>query len=173
MPAPDPRGSRKLLVDLFLLAKTVAKSDVVITTAQVQGAKAPVIVTQEMVAAMAPGSVIVDLAAEQGGNCAATVAGEHTDVGGVNVIGLQRAGMAEEDVEGLRVAFRRIYRSGVPRRRVLDEMKADDTTPKHVRLLIQALEETESGTKGRYRQSLRAEFARQGAERILGEVHEE
>lgn len=92
---------------------------------------------------------------------------------GVNVIGLQRAGMAEEDVEGLRVAFRRIYRSGVPRRRVLDEMKADDTTPKHVRLLIQALEETESGTKGRYRQSLRAEFARQGAERILGEVHEE
>ncbi|MCB9011348.1 MAG: Re/Si-specific NAD(P)(+) transhydrogenase subunit alpha [Actinobacteria bacterium] len=70
-----------------LLAKTVAKSDVVITTAQVQGAKAPVIVTQEMVAAMAPGSVIVDLAAEQGGNCAATVAGEHTDVGGVNVIG--------------------------------------------------------------------------------------
>ena len=70
-----------------LLAKTVAASDVVITTAQVQGKKAPVIVTSEMVAQMAPGSVIVDLAAEQGGNCEATVAGQTTDVGGVKVIG--------------------------------------------------------------------------------------
>ncbi|HWH13969.1 MAG TPA: Re/Si-specific NAD(P)(+) transhydrogenase subunit alpha [Miltoncostaeaceae bacterium] len=70
-----------------LLAKTVAGSDVVITTAQVQGAKAPVIVTEEMVRGMSPGSVVVDLAAEQGGNCEATVAGETVDVGGVSVIG--------------------------------------------------------------------------------------
>ncbi len=70
-----------------LMLKTVAASDVVITTAQVQGAKAPVIVTEEMVAAMAPGSVVVDLAAEQGGNVAATRAGETVDVGGVKVIG--------------------------------------------------------------------------------------
>ncbi len=70
-----------------LLAKTVAGSDVVITTAQVQGAKAPVIVTEEMVRGMAPGSVVVDLAAEQGGNCGSTVAGETVDVGGVSVIG--------------------------------------------------------------------------------------
>ncbi len=71
-----------------LMAKTVAASDVVITTAQVQGSKAPVIITTEMVKGMAPGSVIVDLAAEQGGNCEPTVAGEVVDVDGVRVIGV-------------------------------------------------------------------------------------
>jgi NAD(P) transhydrogenase subunit alpha len=70
-----------------LLTKTVAGSDVVITTAQVQGAKAPVIVTTAMVDQMTPGSVIVDLAAEQGGNCELTVAGETVDRNGVKVIG--------------------------------------------------------------------------------------
>lgn len=70
-----------------LMAKTIAGSDVVITTAQVQGAKAPVLVTAEMVAGMAPGSVIVDLAAEQGGNCEGSVAGQTVDVGGVTIIG--------------------------------------------------------------------------------------
>jgi len=70
-----------------LLAKTVAASDVVITTAQVQGAKAPVIVTTAMVDLMTPGSVIVDLAAEQGGNCELTVAGQTVDHGGVKVVG--------------------------------------------------------------------------------------
>jgi len=70
-----------------LLAKTVAGSDVVITTAQVQGAKAPVIVTAAMVDQMAPGSVIVDLAAEQGGNCELTVSGETVDRNGVKIIG--------------------------------------------------------------------------------------
>jgi NAD(P) transhydrogenase subunit alpha len=70
-----------------LLAKTVASSDVVITTAQVQGAKAPVIVTADMVDQMVAGSVIVDLAAEQGGNCEVTEAGETIDRNGVKVIG--------------------------------------------------------------------------------------
>ena len=70
-----------------LMAKTIAGSDVVITTAQVQGAKAPVLVTTEMVAGMSPGSVIVDLAAEQGGNCEGSVAGETVEVGGVTIIG--------------------------------------------------------------------------------------
>jgi H+-translocating NAD(P) transhydrogenase subunit alpha len=70
-----------------LLAKTVAGSDVVITTAQVQGAKAPVIVTSAMVDEMVAGSVIVDLAAEQGGNCEATVAGEVIDRNGVKIVG--------------------------------------------------------------------------------------
>lgn len=70
-----------------LMAKTVAASDVVITTAQVQGARAPVLITEEMVAAMSPGSVVVDLAAEQGGNCEPTLAGRTVDVGGVHVIG--------------------------------------------------------------------------------------
>jgi NAD(P) transhydrogenase subunit alpha len=69
------------------MAKTVAGSDVVITTAQVQGAKAPVLVTKEMVAGMTPGSVVVDLAAEQGGNCEVTLRGRTVDAGGVLVIG--------------------------------------------------------------------------------------
>ena len=70
-----------------LMAKTVAGSDVVITTAQVQGKKAPTLVTAEMVRARTPGSVVVDLAAEQGGNCELTEAGETVDVEGVKVIG--------------------------------------------------------------------------------------
>lgn len=71
-----------------LMAKTVAASDVVITTAQVQGSTAPQIITTEMIKGMAPGSVIIDLAAEQGGNCEPTVAGEVVDVEGVRVIGV-------------------------------------------------------------------------------------
>ncbi len=70
-----------------LMTKTVAGSDVVITTAQVQGTKAPVLVTKEMVAAMSPGSVIVDLAADQGGNCEGSRPGETVEVGGVRIIG--------------------------------------------------------------------------------------
>jgi NAD(P) transhydrogenase subunit alpha len=71
-----------------LMAKTVAGSDVVITTAQVQGRRAPVLVTAEMVDGMAKGSVVVDLAAEQGGNCEATRAGEDVVTeAGVTVIG--------------------------------------------------------------------------------------
>ncbi|WP_165223366.1 Re/Si-specific NAD(P)(+) transhydrogenase subunit alpha [Aquisphaera insulae] len=70
-----------------LLGKVVAESDVVITTAVVPGKKAPVLVTADMVAAMAPGSVIVDLAAERGGNCESTRPDEVAAVGGVTIIG--------------------------------------------------------------------------------------
>lgn len=70
-----------------LLASHVAKSDVVITTAAIPGKKAPVLVTEAMVKAMRPGSVIVDLAAETGGNCEATVAGETTVKHGVTIMG--------------------------------------------------------------------------------------
>ena len=59
-----------------LLARAVAESDVVITTANVPGRRPPVLVTEGMVAAMNPGSVIVDMAAERGGNCALTRAAE-------------------------------------------------------------------------------------------------
>ena len=59
-----------------LLGKVVAESDVVITAAVVPGKKSPVLVTEEMVEGMAPGSVIVDLAAERGGNCELSKAGE-------------------------------------------------------------------------------------------------
>jgi NAD(P) transhydrogenase subunit alpha len=70
------------------MAKFVGDSDVVITTASVPGKKAPVLVTSEMVAGMAPGSVLVDVAAERGGNCEATRPGQTVDVGRVTVIGL-------------------------------------------------------------------------------------
>jgi NAD(P) transhydrogenase subunit alpha len=71
-----------------LMATAVAGADVVITTAQVPGRRAPVLVTADMVAAMAPGSVVVDLACEQGGNCEVTRSGKTvTTDGGVRVIG--------------------------------------------------------------------------------------
>lgn len=63
------------------------KADVVITTAQVFGKKAPILITDEMLKAMSPGSIIVDLAAEQGGNCSLTEAGETVVKNGVTVIG--------------------------------------------------------------------------------------
>jgi len=70
-----------------LLAKVIAESDVVITAAVVPGKKSPVLVTKEMVAGMAPGSVIVDLAAERGGNCELTRPGEIIVNRGVTIIG--------------------------------------------------------------------------------------
>lgn len=70
-----------------LLGKVVAESDVVITTAVIPGKKSPILVTREMVAHMAPGSVIVDLAAERGGNCEVTRAGEKITENGVTIVG--------------------------------------------------------------------------------------
>src|SRR4030088_113301 len=70
-----------------LLGKVIAEHDVVITAAVVPGKKSPVLVTKEMVAGMAPGSVLVDLAAERGGNCELTRAGEKIIEHGVTLIG--------------------------------------------------------------------------------------
>ena len=69
------------------VAKRVAQADVVITTALIPGRAAPVLVTEEMVQAMKPGSVIVDLAAPQGGNCPLTVAGQTVVRHGVTLVG--------------------------------------------------------------------------------------
>ncbi|MGA9494831.1 MAG: NAD(P) transhydrogenase subunit alpha [Terriglobales bacterium] len=70
-----------------LLGKTVQESDVVITTAVIPGKKSPVLVTEEMVKGMALGSVIVDLAAERGGNCEITEPGKTIVKHGVTIIG--------------------------------------------------------------------------------------
>jgi NAD(P) transhydrogenase subunit alpha len=70
-----------------VVTEHVKNADVVITTAQVPGKKAPLLVTEEMVAQMNPGSVIVDLAAEQGGNCAGTEPGKDVVRHGVTIIG--------------------------------------------------------------------------------------
>jgi NAD(P) transhydrogenase subunit alpha len=69
------------------MGQVVGENDVVITTAVVPGKKAPVLVTADMVRRMAPGSVIVDLAAERGGNCELTRPGETIVDGGVTIIG--------------------------------------------------------------------------------------
>jgi len=69
------------------MAIVLKDQDVVITTAAVPGKKAPLLVTREMVHAMAPGSVIVDLAAERGGNCELTKAGETVIERGVSILG--------------------------------------------------------------------------------------
>ena len=70
-----------------MMAQVVAESDVVITTAAVPGGKAPVLITKEMVQGMRAGSVIVDLAAEGGGNCELTQPGESVEVSGVTILG--------------------------------------------------------------------------------------
>jgi len=70
-----------------MLAKAIADADVVITTAAIPGRKAPILVRKEMVGRMHPGAVIVDLAAETGGNCELTKVGETVEVGGVTIAG--------------------------------------------------------------------------------------
>ncbi|MBM3556952.1 MAG: NAD(P) transhydrogenase subunit alpha, partial [Alphaproteobacteria bacterium] len=70
-----------------LVAETIKKQDMVITTALIPGRPAPVLVTEEMVRSMKPGSVVVDLAVEQGGNCPLSKAGQVVEVGGVKLVG--------------------------------------------------------------------------------------
>ena len=91
--AEDARGYAKPQGEDFyrrqreLLGKVVAENDVVITAAVIPGKKSPLLVTADMVKGMAPGSVIVDLAAERGGNCELTKPGEQIVVHGVTIIG--------------------------------------------------------------------------------------
>ncbi|MBU6474520.1 MAG: Re/Si-specific NAD(P)(+) transhydrogenase subunit alpha [Alphaproteobacteria bacterium] len=70
-----------------LIADTIRKQDIVITTALIPGKKAPVLVTDEMVKSMKAGSVILDMAVEQGGNCTLSKSGEVVDVNGIKIIG--------------------------------------------------------------------------------------
>jgi NAD(P) transhydrogenase subunit alpha len=92
--AQDVRGYAKAQGEDFyckqreLLAKVVSESDVVITAAVIPGKRSPTLVTEEMVKSMAPRSVIVDLAAERGGNCESTVGGEIVVKHEITIIGL-------------------------------------------------------------------------------------
>ncbi len=70
-----------------LIADTLAKQDIAITTALIPGRPAPELITEEMVKSMKPGSVIVDLAVEMGGNCALSKAGETVEAHGVTILG--------------------------------------------------------------------------------------
>ncbi len=91
--AEDARGYARAQDETFygrqreLLGKVVAESDVVISAAVIPGKKPPILVTKEMVASMAPGSVIVDLAGERGGNCELTRPGEIVVEHAVTIIG--------------------------------------------------------------------------------------
>jgi NAD(P) transhydrogenase subunit alpha len=91
--AEDARGYARAQDENFyqrqrdLLGRVIAESDVVISAAVIPGKKPPILVTKEMVASMAPGSVIVDLAAERGGNCELTRPGEIVVEHGVTIIG--------------------------------------------------------------------------------------
>jgi NAD(P) transhydrogenase subunit alpha len=91
--AEDARGYARAQDESFyrrqreLLGRVVGESDVVITAAVIPGKKSPVLVTREMVASMAPGSVIVDLAAERGGNCELTHPDENVVEHGVTIVG--------------------------------------------------------------------------------------
>jgi NAD(P) transhydrogenase subunit alpha len=91
--AQDKGGYAKAQSDEFyrrqqeMMGKFIAAADVVIPTALVPGRRAPVLITEEMVRGMRPGSVIVDLAAEQGGNCALTVPGQEVVRHGVVIVG--------------------------------------------------------------------------------------
>ncbi len=91
--AEDKSGYAKAQSEEFygkqqeIMAKYVTAADVVIPTALVPGQRAPILVTEEMVKGMRPGSVIVDLAAEQGGNCALTEPGREVVRHGVLIIG--------------------------------------------------------------------------------------
>jgi UDP-N-acetylglucosamine acyltransferase len=92
--------------------------------------------------------------------------GHPSRVRGVNVIGLQRGGHSEQEIEILRQAFRRIYRSGAPRRRTLEELGAEAAGSPLLEHLLRSLANTEAGKKGRHREVLREQFARRGAERV-------
>ena len=91
--AEDEGGYAKALSEeqhrreLELIAKHIAEADMVITTAQIPGRPAPLLITEEMVRSMRPGSVIVDLASESGGNCALTKMGETVTESGVRIAG--------------------------------------------------------------------------------------
>jgi len=74
--------------EMDLFRKQADEVDVIVTTALVPGKKAPLLVPEDVVARLKPGSVLVDLAAEQGGNCALTVPGEIARVDGVTIVGL-------------------------------------------------------------------------------------
>jgi NAD(P) transhydrogenase subunit alpha len=89
----DKGGYARAMDDAFyrrqreLLTNVIKEQDVVITTAAVPGKKAPVLITTEMAEAMGPGSVIVDIAAERGGNCELTRAGETVTHRGISIVG--------------------------------------------------------------------------------------
>jgi H+-translocating NAD(P) transhydrogenase subunit alpha len=133
--AQDARGYARAQDDTFyerqraLLGQVVAESDIVITAAVIPGKKSPVLVTADMVARMAPGSVIVDLAAERGGNCELTKAGElivvsHgiTIVGWLNLASTVPYHASQMYARNVSAFLLHLVKDGTPRMDVTDEI---------------------------------------------------
>ncbi|MBM4023226.1 MAG: Re/Si-specific NAD(P)(+) transhydrogenase subunit alpha [Planctomycetes bacterium] len=114
-----------------LLGKVVAESDVVVCTALIPGQKAPVLVTAEMVRRMKPGSVIVDMAAERGGNCEGSKPDETVMVEGVTILGPTNlpadvAGHTSQlYAKNLATFLAHLVKSGLPKAAVDDEIVRD------------------------------------------------
>ena len=96
--------------------------------------------------------------------------GHPSRVRGVNVVGLQRAGVEDAAIAALVAAYKQIYRSGEPRKVVLERMSAGLEPDGRVGDLVAALRNTELGAKGRYRETMREQFLQEGQRRIQGEV---
>ena len=132
--AEDVRGYARAQDEAFyrrqreLLERTVVESDVVITTAVVPGARAPVLVTADTVARMTPGSVIIDLAAERGGNCTLTrpneTVVEHgvTIVGAVNLAGTVPHHASQLYARTVTTFFLHLLKTGIPEPDLSDEI---------------------------------------------------
>jgi UDP-N-acetylglucosamine acyltransferase len=95
------------------------------------------------------------------------VDGHDSRVRGVNTIGLKRAGFTAEEIEELRGAHRKLWRSGGARGAALQELREEPDLGRHVRYLIESIDRTDLGLKGRYRESRRQYYAELGARRIL------
>ncbi len=135
--AQDARGYATAQDETFyqrqreLLGKVVAESDVVITTAVVPGKKSPVLVTEAMVKGMAPGSVIVDLAAERGGNCELTESGrtvvKHhvTIVGEINLASTVPYHASQMYAKNIATFLTHLFKGGKPELNLDDEITRD------------------------------------------------
>jgi NAD(P) transhydrogenase subunit alpha len=147
--AQDSRGYAKAQDDSFyqrqkeLLSTVVAESDVVITAAVVPGKKPPVLVTRDMVRKMAPGSVIVDLAAERGGNCEVTRASEVVAENNVTVIGYINLAStvpyhaSQMYARNIAAFLLHLFRAGKPQPDLEDEI-ARETLVTHEREIVNA-----------------------------------
>ncbi len=117
-----------------LLARVVGESDVVVTTAVVPGRKAPVLITVDMVKSMKPGSVIVDLAAERGGNCELTRAYETvveygvTIIGEVNLASTVPYHASQMYARNIAAFFLHLMKTGIPEVNLDDEITRETLT---------------------------------------------
>ena len=96
--------------------------------------------------------------------------GHPSKVRGANVIGMRRGGIAEEEIQNLRDAYRAIWRGEGLRREIFADLEQRFAGSEVLGHLLQSLRKTEQGGKGRYRESMREDFARLGRERILGQA---